>query len=119
MFVKLPRDWFYQIRTNSPIEDNVIAVGLQVDVSSPVATLVFKACCENILWYKNTCYLEVGFKACENIHLSENTDYRVKIPIGLQSSLSEEYYKLLCTEIKLAVWEYKLPSGQVINIDKP
>ena len=67
--------------------NKMLAVGLQVNVSSPIANLVFKACFENIHWCKNTCYLEVGFKACENIHLSKNTDYWVEIPIGLQSSL--------------------------------
>ena len=39
------------------------------------AILVFKIYCENIQWCENTCYLEVDFKACENIHLSKNTDY--------------------------------------------
>ena len=65
----------------------MLAVELQVNVGSPIANLGFKACCENIQWCKNTCYLEVGFKAYENIHLSKNTDYWVEIPIGLQSSI--------------------------------
>ena len=87
MFIKLSSDWFYQMWTNSPIEDNAIAVGLQVNVSSPIANLVFKACSENNQWCKNTCRLGVGFKVCKNIHLSKITDYWVKILIGLQSSL--------------------------------
>ena len=39
MFAKLPIDWFYQSWTNSPIEDNVKAIGLQVNVSSPIANV--------------------------------------------------------------------------------
>ena len=42
MFVKLPSEWFYQIWTNSSIEDNVKAVGLQVNVSSPISNLVLR-----------------------------------------------------------------------------
>ena len=83
MFVKLPSDWFYQIWTNLSIEDNVEAVELQVKVSSVIANLVFKACYENIKWCKNTCYLEVGFKVCENIHLSTNEIDMLLIYISL------------------------------------
>ena len=64
---------------------NNVVFGMSLEKA--IATLIFKACCGNIQWCKNTCYLEVGFKAWENIHVSKNTDYWVKIPIGLQSSL--------------------------------
>ena len=34
-------------------------------------------------------------KACENIHLSKNTEYWVNVPIGLQSSLQLTYTTVL------------------------
>ena len=67
-------------------------------ISLEKVNLVFKACCENIQWCKNTCYLEVG-KACENIHLSKNTEYWVNVPIGLQSSLQLTYTTVLTSSV--------------------
>ena len=90
MLVKLLSDWFYQIWANSSIEDNVKAVGLQVNVSSPITNLFFKAC-ENIQWCKKTCYMEVGFKAGKNINFSKNTNYWItKKKTNKQTNLTTE-----------------------------
>ena len=79
---------------------------LQVNVSSPNANLGFKACCENIQWCKNTCYLEVGFQAWENIHRAKTQtigwkyqlDCRVVyININIMTTTTIKKLTCLCT----------------------
>ena len=49
--------------TPTPTKKNLVQ-----RLEKAISNLVFKAR-EIIQWCKNTCYLEVGFKACKNIHL--------------------------------------------------